>query len=511
MALLRHFKRLLALWYFIKYQRSGKTDSSAKKWLSQFFQQEKGLLLKLGQIWGTSEDLKEILFVTDFTEKNDDIGLVKKIIENDLQNSFDYFFNGLKLLNDKASLSKIYLTKLNNYEHVVIKIKRPHIEALIEEQFSFLKFIYFLQKLTPFKKFQFDFQSYLDECQAMVSQELDYLQEARSQDSFSSLNSHRTQVLVPKIYPQFVFDQWFVQSYISADDYTIVLDKWPLQKKEALVYVFCQTFLEQLFLDGRIQGDSHLGNYLFSQHEDLHERIVFLDFGAHLSLSETERKALLCLFDLVHKTELSSQRICQILAALEFDEKKLSTLGPLLVSAIQQMLYFLSVDKRSLIKQPSMPSLEDILQNKKWILRSSGPPRFLQIMRAFYGLSSLLKKANIPLNFYQIYENFRTTHPDLLLNVQLPQTKGAYMETTTQAKNLKIIVKKKSSTVVDLTLPVTSIYDLEDLLPASAATTLSSMGIDIEEIKRLAIQKGLVAQVLFEWDSDEKSYQVLLV
>lgn len=507
-----HRKRFLALVYFIKYQRSKKTDLKAKKWLLSFFKEEKGLLLKIGQIWGTSQDLKELLFEVDFSQKSFPKNSLIKALSQDLGQPFEQVFDGLEILSDKASLSTVYLTTLKSEgKKVVIKKKRENVDRLIKEQFSFFRLLSLLQKWSPFQKHDFDFKAYLDECQSMIEKELNYFEEAQSQIHFSQLNKHRPQVLVPEVYQDFVFKDWFVQGYINADDYLELLEKWPANHKEPLLYLFCQTFLEQLFVDGYVQGDSHLGNYLFVRDETNFERVVFLDFGAHLKLSDHERKALLCLFDLVHQTQLSSQKIQHLLTVLGFDEKKLAQLGPLLVSVIQQMLYVLSNDRACLLDPKDMPSIEELLQEQKWVLRSSGPPRFLQIMRAFYGLSALLKKAQVPLNYYQIYARFRSQNPDLLLNIHLAPIKVETMNTSSQAKNLKIIVKKNGVTSVDLSMPITSLYDLEDLLPTNAAQTLKEMGMNIEEIKNKAIRSGLIAQTLFEWSSGEKSYQVSLV
>jgi hypothetical protein len=166
-----------------------------------------------------------------------------------------------------ASVAQIHRAKLKNKD-VVLKFKRPGIEALIKEDIRLMKQGI---PLVP------SLGKWLDEFEKSLMCELDFRGEVKNIAKFRDIYRDRSDIRIPRPY-----------SSLSTND-LIVMDYQPSQpiikpfRAERLINMF----LEQLLYEGVIHGDLHSGN--IGRQGD---SIVMYDFGNVITISNEYRDAI---------------------------------------------------------------------------------------------------------------------------------------------------------------------------------------------------------------------------
>jgi predicted unusual protein kinase regulating ubiquinone biosynthesis (AarF/ABC1/UbiB family) len=174
-----------------------------------------------------------------------------------------------------ASIAQVHRAKLKG-KNVVLKIKRPGIEAQIKEDLDLIRNGTSLLNLIP----NFGMEAvtpWLDEFERGLLTELDFRREVQNISFFRDMYRDRTDIIIPRPY-----------SRLSSNS-VIVMDWTPSKpikapfKAERLINMF----LEQLLYEGVIHGDLHTGNLGLSANS-----IVLYDFGNIIQVTDKYKTAI---------------------------------------------------------------------------------------------------------------------------------------------------------------------------------------------------------------------------
>lgn len=192
-----------------------------------------------------------------------------------------------------ASLAQVHHAQLPDGTHVAVKVQRPGIRKVIEEDIRILRFLSRLAHRLIHETRPYQPRKVVEEFADWAGRELDFIIEGHNAERFRFAFRENTHIKIPTIYWEFTTHRVLTMEFIDgvrADDLSMI-DKMRLDRRElALHGVYAQ--LQQFLLDGFFHGDPHPGNSFALDGNVL----CFYDFGIVGYLSETQRRELLSCF-----------------------------------------------------------------------------------------------------------------------------------------------------------------------------------------------------------------------
>ncbi|MAG08748.1 hypothetical protein CMO89_04690 [Candidatus Woesearchaeota archaeon] len=246
------------------------------------FEELGGAFTKLAQLLSVRPDLIPMDYVKELEKLQDRVPPVpfegmKAQIEKELKKPLDEIFS---YFNKKpiasASIAQVYEAKLKNGERVAVKVQRPKIKELMEEDISIMYFLAeHLEKHIP-KLRDYSPISVIKEFETWTRNELDFKMEARHAVRFYYNFKGSKTVRIPKVYSEFTTRDVLTLEYI---DGTELHNLGEIKRKhynvEKLIRNGTEAILTQIFVHGFFHADPHPGNILVSKGNV----ISFVDFG----------------------------------------------------------------------------------------------------------------------------------------------------------------------------------------------------------------------------------------
>jgi len=174
-----------------------------------------------------------------------------------------------------ASVAQVHRAKLKD-RSVVIKFKRPGVEAQIKEDLGLIRKCTRLMSYLP----ALDIASvapWIEEFEKGLLAEVDFKSELRNITIFRDIYRDRADVRVPRPYSKFSNDDVIVMDYVPS-----VQIKAPFTAERLI-----NMFLEQLLYEGTIHGDLHTGNV--GQASGV---LVLYDFGNVIRITPQYKSAI---------------------------------------------------------------------------------------------------------------------------------------------------------------------------------------------------------------------------
>lgn len=260
--------------------------------LRQAFEQLGPSFVKMGQILSTRSDLLPEVYIKELSKLQSSVPPlpqeeVQKALQQELAGQTSELY--LDLSSEplaSGSVAQTHLARLADGREVIVKIQRPGISEIVEEDVTLLiKLARRLpKKLVP----MVDLQEVLENLRATLVKELDFRHEAKAMEQFAKMNVAIKCVAVPKVYPAYTTRHLIVEEYVQGipiNHYQqLVASGYDLEdigKKLMLA------FIKQVFKDGYFHGDPHPGNILVRDGQ-----LVFIDFGIMGELEPGMRSAL---------------------------------------------------------------------------------------------------------------------------------------------------------------------------------------------------------------------------
>ena len=278
--------------------------------------------VKLGQLLSTRPDLLPKDYVETLTDLQANVPSVswqeiKGLIEDELPDAFDNIFQEINSDAIAAgSIAQIHQAILKNGQKVAIKVQRPGIQVIVDQDISVIKGIAELVELTEFGK-DYDMVTLADEFTTALRAELDFTIEADYTDQLRrNLSSSRwfepNKLIIPKIYWQFTTPKILVMEWLEG----VPLLKSSLAKKDLensqekqrreVTTLLFRAFFQQIYINGFFHADPHPGNLFYLKDG----RVAILDCGMVGRLDPRTQEILTEM--LLAIVEIDAQRCSQL-------------------------------------------------------------------------------------------------------------------------------------------------------------------------------------------------------
>ncbi|MFL6489506.1 MAG: ABC1 kinase family protein [Nitrososphaera sp.] len=253
--------------------------------------------IKLGQWLSTRVDILPQPYLEVLSKLQDDVppalfSQIKPIIENELGRMEDVFdeFNTTPL--SGASLGQVYLAKYEG-QQVLVKISRPNIERVIEDD------IYVLKKILPLAtrfidpNLKFSAEGMMSQFIETVHEEMDYRIEAENLLMIKRNLAGDPSVVIPGIFLERTTKHVLTMKYVPGIKITDIstLDKKGIDREKLVVRVH-RLFFKMLLHHNIFHADPHPGN--ISVTDD--GRLILYDFGMVGRLDNETRIRLIRLY-----------------------------------------------------------------------------------------------------------------------------------------------------------------------------------------------------------------------
>lgn len=251
--------------------------------------------IKFGQLLSSREDLFDSGFISEMEKLRDKVKPVpfevaKESIESALGgkivDTFEY-------INPKAigtaSIGVVYEGKLKSGEDVVVKVRRPNIERMIETDFSILLFLVNQIEKTSGELKGLGLSRIIKDFSSSLQSELNFNVEALNCERFKENLSKRdvTEIFyVPKIYKDLTKENILVMEKINGVPFSDkegvapIIDEIHIRLETGLQY-FMKSFLQ----DGFFHADLHGGNFFYMDNG----KIGIIDYGLMGTLGKKSR------------------------------------------------------------------------------------------------------------------------------------------------------------------------------------------------------------------------------
>ncbi|MFC1463220.1 MAG: ABC1 kinase family protein [Candidatus Brachytrichaceae bacterium NZ_4S206] len=238
-----------------------------------------GVWIKLGQFLSSRVDLLPPQIIAELSGLQDAVSpapasAMLPVIERELGRPIEAIFEEFDPIPvAAASFGQAYLATLRSAspngqamaKRVVVKVQRPHMQAIVNTDLRSLKTITGWLKLYKPIRRRANMDALVKEFSEVVLQELDYEQEARNAQEFDRNFARDAGVRVPKVYTELTTRRVIVLK--NVEDIKILdfegLESAGVSRREVANKLF-DTYLRQVFEHGFFHADPHPGN-LFVQ------------------------------------------------------------------------------------------------------------------------------------------------------------------------------------------------------------------------------------------------------
>lgn len=261
--------------------------------------------IKLGQLLSTRPDLLPREYIEKLRELQDNVEAVEyEKIRNKLNEEFDKNINELFLYFEPkpmaaASIGQVHKAILKDGTEVVIKVKRPNIDNIINADLAILLNIARLAENRIPEIRIYEPVEKIEEFAQNLKKELDYTLEGWNIERFKQNFDKDETIYVPKVFWDYTTKEVLTMEYIDGIKVNQIdkIEKLGLDRKKIAVNG-AKSIMKQIFIHGYFHGDPHPGNILILKNS----KIVFIDFGMMGRIDEqTKRKLAILITYIVNK------------------------------------------------------------------------------------------------------------------------------------------------------------------------------------------------------------------
>lgn len=250
--------------------------------------------VKLGQIMSMRSDMLPEVYCRELTKLRTEVkplpySVVSSLIEEELKDAAVNIFSWIdEAPLGSASIAQVHPAILRDGTKVVIKIQRPSIKIIMQNDIALLKRAVGILKLAMGTEDLIDFRTILDELWKTTQEEVDFLQEAANLDLFYTNQKDITYVTCPKVFHNLTTPRLLVMDYVDG----IQIDE--VKRLEELGYDMteigqkaAENYCKQILEDGFFHADPHPGNLWIAGGQ-----IAWLDLGMTGRLTQHSKKLL---------------------------------------------------------------------------------------------------------------------------------------------------------------------------------------------------------------------------
>ena len=215
-----------------------------------------------------------------------------------------------------GSIAQTHRGTLLDGREVALKIQRPGIEAVIEQDIRLLRTLADLVSRTNFGRY-YDLKSLVEEFATALLDEINFSREAEHTDQLRrNLSNSRwfdsNRLMIPEVYWDLTTEKLLVLEWL--DGVPLLLANFtgvgyggdPMAERTAIVNLLIRVFFQQIYIDGFFHADPHPGNLFYLKDG----RVALLDCGMVGRLDPRTQQVLTEL--LLAIVNLDAQRCTQL-------------------------------------------------------------------------------------------------------------------------------------------------------------------------------------------------------
>ncbi|MGF1604232.1 MAG: ABC1 kinase family protein [Thermosynechococcaceae cyanobacterium] len=288
--------------------------------------------VKLGQLLSTRPDILPASYIEALSTLQSDVPSVpwtaiEAVLRQELPQPLSETFAHINPQPiAAASIGQVHRARLISGEEVVLKVQRPGIAAIVDQDVALIRSLAELASRTDLGK-DYDLQATAEEFTSALLNELDFRLEARHADLLRQNMAESRwfdskQLVIPKIYwastsQRLLVMEWLDGESLSAVKSSLVREGGitDARRREVTTLLF-RAFLQQFYIDGFFHADPHPGNLFYLRDG----RVALLDCGMVGRIDPNTQQILTEL--LLAIVDIDAQRCAQL--TLQLAESKRS-------------------------------------------------------------------------------------------------------------------------------------------------------------------------------------------
>ncbi len=250
--------------------------------------------VKLGQLMSMRPDFLPQEYCDELTNLQADVRAmpfetVISVLEREYKSPWEKVFTSISPeVLGSASIAQVHRAVLATGDEVVVKVQRPDIYEVMEQDIILLKRAAALMQVIGAERGVLDVSMLLDEMWRIAKQEMDFLMEADHMDEFRQLNAGEEYVDCPKVYHHLTTTRVLVMEYVDGirfDDMQALRDHgFDINQ---IGRRLGENYVKQLIEDGYFHADPHPGNIRIRE-----GKIIWLDLGMMGRIPNRDRMAI---------------------------------------------------------------------------------------------------------------------------------------------------------------------------------------------------------------------------
>jgi len=250
--------------------------------------------VKLGQTFSNREDLLPPELIQELQKLQDRVEVVDMNVNEILENEFniavkEYFSEIVSKPLATASIAQVYKATLLTGEEVILKIKKPDVLSVIEDDLLLIKDLVKLISTYSEIASKLNLKQAIATFEKSLLEEVSLVNERNNIKQFALNFKNNKETYVPIVYDEFSNNNVLCMEFI---DGIKVTDKAELLKYNIdpvrISEVGLRLFVSQILDYGFFHADPHAGNILVKKDG----RVVFIDFGAVGKIQPNDKEIL---------------------------------------------------------------------------------------------------------------------------------------------------------------------------------------------------------------------------
>ncbi|MBD2183476.1 AarF/ABC1/UbiB kinase family protein [Planktothrix sp. FACHB-1355] len=252
--------------------------------------------VKLGQLLSTRPDLLPSSYIEELSTLQDDVPPVpwveiETVLRQELRQPLEEVFTSI---NPRAvaagSIAQTHKATLADGRDVALKVQRPGIDVVVEQDINLIRFVAELVDRTDFGQ-TYDFKGLAEEFTNALQDELDFTKEASYTDQLRrNMSVSRwfdpKQLVVPQVHWDVTTQRLLVlewmdgvpllsATFTNEENGNNGKQVSPAEKRRQVTRLLFRAFIQQLYIDGFFHADPHPGNIFYLKDG----RVALLDCG----------------------------------------------------------------------------------------------------------------------------------------------------------------------------------------------------------------------------------------
>lgn len=276
--------------------------------------------IKIGQLLSTRIDLLPPEYIEELTRLQDDVSSFSgeqaiQILEEEMGLKVEEVFSDFeKRPMAAASISQVHRATFISGEKVVVKIKRPDIEAQVFQDMQILKnSAYFVDRKTQWGRI-YRFGELAEEIEHILLEELNFKGEAGNAQRLRHNFYDESGVVVPRVHMRYTSRNVLVTDYLEGTNLNNLLEDRSVHqdRKKRMADSLIDVYFKQIFIHGFFHGDPHPGNIIVQDGD----RLALVDFGTAGIIDEVFKEQLLLLMK--YLTEQKAEEVADLVIEMGF-------------------------------------------------------------------------------------------------------------------------------------------------------------------------------------------------